>query len=409
MAFVVEMPKLTDTMEEGVLVRWQKREGEAVEPGDVLGEVETDKATMEFEAYDRGVLLKHLISEGQAVPPGAPIAIIGKAGEDIAPVLAKLGSRDGGGAAAFAAAAPAKEPAAAAPPAAPAGGRVLASPLARRMAREAGIDLGGVTGSGPGGRIVKRDVEQAAAHPETTAAEARRVELPEPLIQDAKVLPLSMMRKTIARRLTESKSGIPHYYVTMEIAADPIVEFRSRTNADAKDVKLTFNDILIKACAKALRIVPEVNASWSDQGIVMHNRVDIGVAVAMEEGLITPVVRNADRKSLSEIAAEVADLIERARARKLKPDEYRNGTFSISNLGMFGISHFAAVINPPEAAILAVGAVQRKPVVHGDALVVGHVLAVTLSCDHRVIDGAVSARFLAALKELLEHPMRLVL
>jgi pyruvate dehydrogenase E2 component (dihydrolipoamide acetyltransferase) len=406
MAILVEMPKLTDTMEEGVLVRWQKNEGDMVVPGDVLGEVETDKATMELEAYDRGVLLKRLIEEGQAVPPGAPIAVLGKAGEDISELLAKAAKGDGR---AFPAAAPQPEAQPEKDEAPSAGGRVLASPLARRLARESGVDLAAVQGSGPGGRIVKADVERAGAAAAPAAPAPAVVKLPEPEVHDARVVPLSMMRKTIARRLSDSKIGIPHYYVTMEVDAEALVEFRARANADAKDVKLSVNDVVIKACAKALAIVPEVNASWSDQGIVMHKRVDIGVAVAIDEGLITPVVRAAGEKSLSQIAAEVVDLIARARARKLKPEEYRHGTFSISNLGMFGVAHFAAVINPPEAAILAVGAVQRKPVVRGDAVVPGLVLALTLSCDHRVVDGAVSARFLAALKELLEHPMRLVL
>jgi pyruvate dehydrogenase E2 component (dihydrolipoamide acetyltransferase) len=458
MAIVVEMPRLTDTMDEGVLVSWRKNEGDSVAVDDVLGEVETDKATMELAAFDRGVMLKQLIHAGDSVPPGAPIAILGKSGEDISALLAKLG--------ATASAPPVAKPAADAQgdsvepdsstptipvdvdsSAAGAGeahpaprdpsGRVLASPLARRMAREQGVDLAALHGSGPNGRIVARDLSGATkaamprapspparplaasaaapapaakkeAAPEAPAAH-RTIDLPEPHVADGKVVPLSMMRKTIARRLTDSKSGIPHYYVTMAFDADPLVEFRARTNADSKDVKVSINDLLIKTCARALKAVPQINASWSDKGIVLHQRVDIGIAVAMEEGLITPVVRDADKKTLGEIAGEVHDLVTRARARRLKPEEYRHGTFSISNLGMFGVSHFAAVINPPEAAILAVGAVQRVPVVRGDAVVPGHVLKVTMSCDHRVVDGAVAAHFLATLRDTIEHPMRLVL
>ena len=486
MAIVVQMPKLTDTMEEGVLIAWRKQEGEAVNVDDVLGEVETDKATMELCAYDKGVLLRHLIAAGDSVPPGTPIAIVGKAGENIDTLLAQVGKGAPAPAAGHelesplpqepadrvpgeevpgeevpgeeapgeeapgAKSAAAVAPRATQPPARDGEGRVLASPLARRLAREQGVDLDAVAGSGPGGRIVARDLEGAAtgsvpsagatasaarsATPATSVISAkvatgatssnsvttskpllgpqtvRPMEFPEPQVQDGKVVPHSNMRKTIARRLTDSKTGIPHYYVTMAFDADPMVEFRARANADATNgVKISVNDILIKAVAKALKEVPRVNTAWTEAGLVYHQRSDIGFAVAIDDGLITPVVRQADKKTLGEIATEVADLIKRARLKRLKPEEFRNGTFSISNLGMYGVSHFAAVINPPEAAILAVGAVQRLPVVRGDAVVPGNVLKVTMSCDHRVIDGAVAAQFLAALRELLEHPMRLVL
>jgi pyruvate dehydrogenase E2 component (dihydrolipoyllysine-residue acetyltransferase) len=416
MATLVEMPKLTDTMEEGVLRKWLVKEGDAVEPGKIIAEVETDKATMEMEAYDRGTILKLLIGEGQGVPPGAGIAILGKAGEDISAIEAKAASGGGHAKTKTAAKRTAPAPVAEDAPSAPKReGRIAASPLVRRLARENGIDLGGVSGSGPGGRIIKRDIEPhmgaAPAGKAATVVPIRPATLPPQPTPGDTLIPLTPMRKTIARRLLESKQTVPHYYLEIEVDADPLVLFRSQANRDVGDAgtKLSVNDIVLKAVARGLREVPAVNASWRDDGILRHCRVDLSVAVAIEDGLVTPVVRDADKKPIGEIAAEVRDLAERARARKLRPEEMQNGTFSVSNLGMFGIERFAAVINPPEAGILAVGTVVAKPVVRGEVVLPGKTLVLTLSADHRVIDGAVGARFLQVLKDLLEHPMRLVL
>jgi pyruvate dehydrogenase E2 component (dihydrolipoamide acetyltransferase) len=472
MAQILEMPKLSDTMREGVLRKWQKKEGDKIAPGELVAEVETDKATMDFESFDEGVLLKLLVADGTTVPVGGAIAIIGKPGEDITAALAEAEKKKGAAPAAAAkpaAAAPAPAPAATAPAApasapaatrpapapapapstapaakpaapaprpapapaaAPANGatKVLASPLARRLATDLGVDLRSVQGTGPGGRIVERDVQAAADRPTPAAQAAALVEqvpsgggtLPHPLVPERRaearpatpptgedqITPLSMMRKTIARRLVESKTQVPHFYLTTEVDMDAAMVFRKQVT-EVHGAKLSVNDLIIKASALALRRVPEANASFSDEGIIRHGRVDIGMAVAIEDGLVTPVIRSADVKTLGQIASDSQELAARARDRKLKPDEMTGSTFSVSNLGMMGIKDFCAIINPPEGAILAVGSVRREPVVKNDQIVIGQRMALTLSCDHRVIDGALGARLLAAIVAILERPITL--
>jgi pyruvate dehydrogenase E2 component (dihydrolipoyllysine-residue acetyltransferase) len=443
MAQILNMPRLSDTMSEGRLIKWHKKEGDKVAPGDILAEVETDKANMDFESFDEGVLLKILIGDGQTAPVGGPVAIIGKAGEDVSDLLAKVKSGEPAPAPKAAAPAPAtpkpaEKQAPAAPvetkpvakpqpapapqtrtptPTAPSGngqqGRIVASPLARRIADERGIDLKQIRGSGPGGRIIKEDVERfepgAAAAP-AVAREPTPSFVPPPptVVPSGEPQPLSMMRKTIARRMTEAKQQTPHFYLTAEADMDAAVAFRGQVN-EALGVKISFNDLVVKACALALRRIPQVNASWADGGIIVHDRVHVGVAVAIEEGLITPVVQDADMKSLGAIAREVQELAALARDRKLRPEHYTGGTFTVSNLGMFGVEEFAAIINPPEAAILAVGAVRKIPVVKGDQLAIGNRMKVTLSGDHRVIDGATGAKFLQEVLRILEHPMTLAM
>jgi pyruvate dehydrogenase E2 component (dihydrolipoamide acetyltransferase) len=422
MAKIVDMPKLSPTMEEGQMGTWHKKEGDAIAVDELLAEVETDKATMEFRSFDKGTLLKILAPAGSVVQLGQPVAIVGNAGEDISALLAKAGA--GGGEAKPAEAKPAEakpaeaKPAeakseakaeakpASAPQQAPepepsSDGRVKASPYVRKVARERGVSLDGVAGSGPHGRIIARDLDNI-----TAASQSRPTKV---VSREPEVKPLSMMRKTIARRLTESKTTVPHFYLTIDVDAQPLFELRERINADLlagdKDApKLSFNDLIIKAVAIGLKRVPTCNAQFTPDAILLHKRVDISVAVAVEDGLVTPVVRDADQKSVVEIAAEVRDLAARAKEKKLKPEEMMNGTFSISNLGMFGIDEFSAVINPPEGAILAVGALRREPVVKGEEVVPGRRLSMTMSCDHRVIDGAIGATFLKALRGLIEHP-----
>ncbi|WP_394838213.1 pyruvate dehydrogenase complex dihydrolipoamide acetyltransferase [Pendulispora rubella] len=469
MAKILDMPKLSPTMEEGVLTAWHKKEGDEVNVDDLLAEVETDKATMEFRAFDKGVLLKLLVADGAEVKLGQPVAILGKAGEDVAALVAQAGGGAGASAPAAAAApAPAAEKPAAPPPAAAATveapqqaqaappaaprekgslldrteregngrsrahapqGRIFASPYVRRAARERGIDLQGAQGSGPGGRVVAQDLDSLASSRPTAApqgANGHAVHAPAGPAgpgasgyAEPEVRPLSMMRKTIARRLSESKKNVPHFYLTIDVDVEKLVAFREQINAELeaaakkakteeKPAKVSVNDLLVKACAVALARVPECNAQFTPEAILVHKRIDISVAVAVPEGLVTPVVRNADQKSVVAIGSEVRELAGRAKAKKLKAEEMQDGTFSISNLGMFGIDNFAAVINPPEGAILAVGKVREEPVVRDGQVVAGKKLAMTLSCDHRVVDGAVGAAFLAELRSLLEHPMRIV-
>jgi len=419
MAKIIGLPKLSPTMEEGTLVAWTKKEGDEVEVDDLLAEVETDKATMEFRSFDRGVLLKILVPEGETLEPDVPVAIIGKAGEDISDLLEQVASKSASASEPASepasASEPAPEPASAsesapasesesAPESAPASGRVLSSPLVRKLARERSIDLRNVEGSGPQGRIVKRDIESYAA-PSAAASGASGERLP------PRVVKASSMRRTIARRLTESKQTVPHYYLTIDVDIAPLSDARSAMNAEleASGEKVSLNDLIIKAAATTLRRVPEVNASWMEKEIHYHQVVDISVAVAVDDGLMTPVIRDADRKGVAEIAREVRDLAERARDRKLQPEEMSNGTFSISNLGMFGIEEFSAVINPPEAAILAVGTIRNEPVVEGGAIVAGRRMRFTMSCDHRVIDGATGAKFMAAFKSTIESPLTMLL
>jgi len=456
----VVLAKLSPTMEEGTIVKWTKKEGDAVKQGDVLAEIETDKANMEMEAQGSGILRKILVEAGGKAPIGTLIGVIAEANEDIEPLIAKEGAKAGAAAKAAAApapAAPAPEPAQAAaeasakaapadqpasaaaaektPPAPPAptarpapapapvaasastggeGGRVKASPLARSMAAHQNIDLSSVAGSGPGGRIIKRDIESwagprpSAAPARVSAAPSPRPAPPGPSITPGQELPLSNMRKTIAKRLSESMFGSPHYYVTVEIDMDAAVDLREQIQR-LEEGKVSFNDLVVKACAKALTRFPMVNASWGGDKIATHADVNIGIAVAIPDGLITPVVRNADRKSILDIAHEVRDLATRARDRKLKPEEFTGSTFTISNLGMFDVDSFTAIINPPDSAILAVGAVRKVPVVDGDTIRPGHRMKVTMSSDHRVIDGALAAQFLAEVRRLLEAPVALVM
>ncbi|MGC2524704.1 MAG: pyruvate dehydrogenase complex dihydrolipoamide acetyltransferase [Stellaceae bacterium] len=443
MPIEILMPALSPTMTEGNLAKWLKREGDEVRSGDVLAEIETDKATMEVEAVDDGRVGKILVPEGtQGVKVNQPIALLLGEGEDNS-ALAQPGSSPTTPAASPAAAPAQTEPPAsgaqkaAPPPAAGNGhdGRVFASPLARRMAQQAGLDLGAIIGSGPQGRVVKSDIEAAltaaraprvepAAPPARPAAPAPARPAPESptstLLSKERVLalagnppyterPLSAMRRVIARRLTEAKQTVPHFYLTIDCEIDELLKIRTELNAKSDAYRISVNDFVIRAAALALRRVPAANASWSDEAILQWDTVDIAVAVALDEGLITPIVKQADRKGLATIAAETRDLVARARTGKLKLDEFQGGTFSISNLGMFGVREFAAVINPPHGGILAVGAGEQRPVVKGGALAVATVMSCTLSCDHRAVDGAVGAQFLAAFKKLVEDPLTMLL
>ena len=444
MATKVIMPKLSPTMEEGQLSRWLKKEGDKVSMGEPLAEIDTDKATMEMQALGNGVLRKILIREGESAPLGQLIAIIGEPDEDISSLTTQAPTTPETKAPAPAAA-EATEPEAS-PATVPEGdgkagvdvsgngggapqpveasstGRLIVSPLAARMAAEAGLDLRSVSGSGPGGRIIKRDVEGLIAEGKSGAAPAssqtqgarlrvidggasQRVAIPPSTYHDE---PISEMRRTIAKRLVTSLGPIPHFFLTTEIEMDRAAEMRSAIKELEPDLKISVNDIIIKVAAAALMQHAQVNASFQEKAVRYYDHADIGVAVAIEDGLITPIVRSAEQKSLSEIAAEVRDLAERARNRKLRPEEFMGATFSISNLGMFGIDEFTAVINPPEGAILAVGAMSPKPVVRNNEVVVRQMMRVTMSCDHRVIDGATGAKFLQTFKKILENPLFLV-
>ncbi len=445
MAIPVEMPKMSDTMEEGVLVSWLVDEGAAIAPGDVIAQVETDKATMDLESYDDGVLLKKVVNEGDAVPIGALIAVLGKENEDISDILSNYenvgGDGQQGAAPATIDSAPdSGEQSSASAPAAPIlpeDGRVKSSPLARKLAAEHGLNLATVRGSGPDGRIVKRDVvaavgsgyqaqpavaKQAPATPTTPAAPART---PSPVAPPPPVLPMatdqpdetvriSQMRKTISRRLSESKFTAPHFYLTIDVDMAATAEARSKVNALAEKqggAKISFNDFVTKACALALRSHPAVNASYNEKDgvIAYHKQAHVAVAVAVDEGLLTPVIRNADFKGLDQIARETQYLAQRARAKELQPDEFQGSTFTTSNLGMFGIEEFTAIINPPNACILAVGAIRNTPVVRDGELAIGTMMKVTLSCDHRVVDGATGAAYLDTVRSFLENPATMLL
>ena len=421
MAKIVGLPKLSPTMEEGTLARWEKSEGDRVAVDDLIAEIETDKATMEWRAFDPGVLLKRLVEEGAVLEPDAPVAIFGEEGEDISKLLEEVESGAAKAEAPKAEPAEAKEPSSeaqsseaqkadapqpSAPPkkAALSDGRVLASPLVRKLGREHDIDLSTVDGSGPGGRIIKRDIDDYLSRPRPSAP-GRGERLP------PRVEKLSSMRRTIARRLTESKQTVPHFYLTIDFDASPILAARKQINeALAKGgEKASINDFILKACAAALREVPAANASFMGDAIHYHQVVDISVAVAVPEGLVTPVLRDADQKGIREIAAEVKELAEKARNKKLTLEEMQNGTFSVSNLGMYGIEEFSAVINPPEGCILAVGTLRDEPVVKDGQIVPGKRMRVTLSCDHRVVDGAIGAEWLAAFKRIAESPVLMLL
>ncbi len=435
------MPALSPTMTEGRLAKWLKKEGDEVKAGDVIAEIETDKATMEVEAVDEGRLQKILVPAGtDGVPVNAPIAVLLGEGEDpkAAPPPPPAPKATAAPKPPAPVTAPPLPPATPAPatvaapapvPMAAKGERVFASPLARRIATDAGVDLKAIAGSGPHGRIVKADVEAAksrgpAVRPAAPGAPAPRAGAmaAAPALSAAAVagniahhiLPHTNIRRVIARRITEAKQHIPHFYLTLDCEIDALLKLRADLNAKATEkgegaYKLSVNDFVIRASAAALRKVPAANAAWSDEGIVMFDAVDISVAVAIPGGLITPIVRNADIKGLAAISNEMKSLAARAREGKLKLEEFQGGTFSISNLGMFGIKDFAAVINPPQGAILAVGAGEQRPVVKAGALGIATVMSVTLSVDHRVVDGAVGAEYLAAFKKLIEDPITLLL
>jgi pyruvate dehydrogenase E2 component (dihydrolipoamide acetyltransferase) len=438
MPIQILMPALSPTMTEGNLARWLKREGDAVHSGDVLAEIETDKATMEVEAVDDGRVGKLLVPEGaQGIKVNAPIAVLLAEGEDASAIAALPAAPAAIPAAAAAIPAapaapappqPAETPRAPAPTplaaAAPAGadGRIFASPLARRMAVQAGLDLAALKGSGPQGRIVKADIEAALARPRpATAAAAPPPAAPAPgraLSKEQVVAlagnppftekPLTAMRRVIARRLTEAKQTVPHFYETIDCEIDALLKIRTELNGKS-EAKISVNDFVVRAAALALRRAPEANASWSEDAVLLWDSVDIAVAVALDDGLITPIVKAAHSKGLAAIASETKDLVARAHAGKLRLEEFQGGTFSISNLGMFGVREFAAVINPPHGAILAVGQGEERPIVKDGALSVATVMSCTLSCDHRVVDGATGARFLAAFKKLVEDPLTMLL
>jgi pyruvate dehydrogenase E2 component (dihydrolipoamide acetyltransferase) len=439
MASQIVMPKMSETMEEGVVVKWLKREGDRVASGDALAEIETDKAVLELEATTAGVLRKILAQEDSKVPVGQLIAVIGSEDEDVSSLIGRSSP-------------PSPQPpppvtiatsvvstvpqssgapcaGATAPPDPIRRERIDASPLARRMAEEASIDIAQVHGTGPGGRVVKRDIEaflgqlrsqasRPSAPPVTSPAAAVRA-VPQAPTQLAPVggagvddteHELSMMRKTIARRMALSKTTTPHFYITTEIDMERAIALRRSLNELAADeAKVSFNDMILKAVANALRQFPRMNVSYADDKIRLHQRVHLSMAVALDDGLITPVIRDCDRKSLGEIAREAKELTEQARARRLKPEDYIGGTFSVSNLGMFDVEAFGAIINPPEAAILAVGTVKQQPVVAEGQLSIGYRMKVTLSGDHRAIDGATAAQFLQIVKRLLEQPLTLML
>ena len=451
----VVMPKLSEQMESGKVIKWLKKEGDRVQSGDILAEVETDKADVEMEAFGAGVLRKILVSAGDTAPVGALIGVIADESEDINAVVGQAG----GGAPAQAAAAPsaakpavaerpsaappqpksedhaarkpapsrgpeaptsprvaevvAQQPAASMAPARPSadGGRVKASPLARKIAAQSGVDLKLIQGSGPGGRIVRRDVEAAQSAPPAAAATApalRPVAQPAATGPEFEDVPLTTMRAAIAKRMPLSKAPVPHFYVTTEVAMDRAWALREELNALDGQPKISVNDLIIRAAALTLLHHPGVNASFQGESIRVFHRVHMGIAVALDEGLITPVLRDTQAKSLVQIAVEARDLAERARQRKLRTQELSGATFSISNLGMYDVRDFSAIINPPEGAILAVGAVRKVPVVTEDGLGVGRRMALTISCDHRVMDGAMGARYLQDLKKLLEEPLRLL-
>ncbi|MGQ3016909.1 pyruvate dehydrogenase complex dihydrolipoamide acetyltransferase [Phenylobacterium sp.] len=425
------MPALSPTMEEGTLAKWLVKKGDTVSAGDVIAEIETDKATMEVEAVDEGVVEEILVEAGtEGVKVNAPIARLSGGAETKAPEPKPAETSAPEPAASKAEAkteAPAKAkpaPAKTAPARTGTGERIFASPLARRIAEQKGLDLSAIAGSGPHGRIIERDVKDAkpGAKPAAAAAAApqseRRGETrPVQSLQQMGIpegsydlIPLDGMRKTVARRMTDSFRDVPHFPLTIDLEIDRLLEARGRINKmlEKDGVKVSVNDIILKACAVALKRVPEANASYSPEGIALHHHADIAMAVAVEGGLITPIIRKCETKGLAQIAQETKDLAERARTRKLKPEEFQGGTFSVSNLGMFGIKSFGSIINEPQGAILSVGAGTKQPVVRGDQLAIATVMSVTMTCDHRVVDGATGARWLEAFKALIEEPLAMM-
>ena len=437
MPIEILMPALSPTMTEGNLAKWLKKEGDEVHSGDVLAEIETDKATMEVEAVDDGKIGRLLVPEGaEGIKVNEPIALLLSEGEDASALASATKARPEPAPTPPEPARPAPQAAKseAAPEAPPApavergDGRIFASPLARRMAQQAGLDLAMIRGSGPQGRVVKSDIEAAltaaraapVAPPVQPVAASQAVPAAAPVLSKERVAalagnapyterPLTAMRRVIARRLTEAKQTVPHIYLTIECEIDELLKIRSELNAKSDAYRISVNDFVVRAAALALRQVPAANASWSEEAILLWDTVDIAVAVALDDGLITPIVKAADRKGLAAIANETKDLVARARAGKLKLEEFQGGTFSVSNLGMYGVRDFAAVINPPHGGILAVGAGEQRPVVRNGALAVATVMSCTLSCDHRAVDGAVGAQFLAAFKKLVEDPLMMLL
>lgn len=423
-ATVITMPKMSDTMTEGTIAQWLVKVGDQISSGDIMAEVETDKATMELESYEDGILLYIGPKDGEAVEVDAVLAIVGEKGADYETLLQAQAQK---GAAApapeaptkqetsaqVASAAPAAQPVAAVSTTSSPNGRVKASPLAKKLAADKGYDLGQITGSGENGRIVKRDVEafspSQAASSSASASSESVVALPAVVGQESfEEVKVSQMRKTIARRLADSKFTAPHFYLTMEINMDKAIEARKSMN-EVAPVKISFNDMVIKATAAALRQNLDVNVSWLGDTMRKNHHINIGVAVAVEEGLLVPVVRFADNKSLSHISVEVKDLAKKAVTKKLQPADWEGSTFTISNLGMFGIDEFTAIVNPPDACILAVGGIKQTPIVKDGEIVPGNIMKVTLSCDHRAVDGAVGSAFLKTLKGLLEDPVRILI
>ncbi len=440
MSIEITMPALSPTMEEGNLAKWLVKEGDSVAPGDVIAEIETDKATMEVEAVDEGTIAKIIVPAGtEGVKVNAPIAILAEEGEDVSAAASEMPKE--AASSAKSSEQPKQEavapPVTDAPPApsTPAatdssGDRIFSSPLARRLAKDAGVELSTVKGSGPHGRIIKRDVEAAAsgvaapaAAQKTTGATLAPAAVPAmsddqtlKLFEEGsyELVPHDNMRKTIAKRLVQSKQSIPHFYLSVDCELDALLDLRQQLNAAAPTVegkpayKLSVNDFVIKALAFALRDVPAANASWTESAMVLHKHSDVGVAVSIPGGLITPVVRKAEQKTLSVISNEMKDMAARARERKLKPEEYQGGSSAVSNLGMFGIKNFSAVINPPHATILAVGAGEQRAIVRDGAVAVATIMSVTLSTDHRAVDGALGAELLSAFKRYIEKPMGMV-
>lgn len=415
MAELIKMPKLSDTMTDGVVAEWHKKIGDTISSGDLLAEIETDKATMEFESYFDGILLYIGVEKGATAPVDSVLAILGEKGEDYSVILKealadspveeeikeekKVTPKKSVSSASSVVASVVKETKTTTVPLAvkPTNGKVKASPLAKRMAAEKGIDISRVPGSGDGGRIVKRDIDFYQGGVGTYTG-----------IESFSETPVSQMRKVIAKRLSESKFSAPHFYLTMAIDMDQAIASRKAINAQG-NVKVSFNDMVVKATAMALKKHPLVNSSWQDETIRYNDHVHIGVAVAVDEGLLVPVVRFADSKSFEQINAEVKDYAIRAKSKKLQPEEWEGNTFTISNLGMFGIEEFTAIINPPDACILAIGGIQKVPVVKNGVVVPGNVMKVTLSCDHRVVDGVVGSSFLNTLKSMLENPVTMFL
>jgi len=420
MATLIDMPKLSDTMTVGTLVRWLKNEGDAVANGDMIAEIETDKATMEVECFDEGILIKHYCSEGDEVAVADPIAAIGEAGEE-APAATSSAPAAAAPEPVAAVEAPAAAPAPVAAPAAPApvaapaastGARIKASPLAKKIAAEKGIDLATIQGSGPGGRILKEDVLNAKPVAATPAAAASAPAVAPAATLEELVIPVSNMRKSIGKALVASKTQAPHFYLQIEVNGAPLAKLRAELNGKLADlppeqggVKFSVNDLTLKAAAEAVRRVPAINRSWEGDSIKQHANVHLAFGVAIDDGLVTPVIRAAETKGLREIGAEAKVLIKKARSKKLTPNEMSGSTLTVTNLGMFGISDFYGIINPNNAAILSIGATIKKPVVNEhDEIVVGQVMKIGLSGDHRTIDGAVGAQYLQALKEILETP-----